>query len=88
MVIDVHRGLNHPEKFDAWRLLQYFEALGLPESEDFGEKQLQELMVVGAVSEHRNIPKLYTLNEHTKRINEPNLLISTGERELAQVETA
>jgi hypothetical protein len=85
MVIDVHRGLNHPEDFDAWRLLQYFESLGLPESEDFWEKQLQELMVVGAVSEHRNIPKLYTLNEHTKRINEPNLLISTGERELAQV---
>ncbi|GEM_PF-1205942 len=85
MVIDVHRGLNHPEDFDTWRLLQYFEALGLPESEDFWEKQLQELIVVGAVSEHGNTPKLYTLNERSKRINQHNRFYTL--HELGRVRT-
>jgi hypothetical protein len=63
IVIDVHRGLNHPDTFDTWRLLQYFEALGGPDEEEFWEKQLQELMAAGVVSEQGEPPKLYTLRE-------------------------
>lgn len=73
-VVDAHAGISaYPKAFDAWRLEQYFDSIGVENTvykfnvfnildEASAEKLLDALLKDGLITLTLNRPKLYLLN--------------------------